>query len=255
VSAELFPHDNERSPIDEIRFLEGPQEQELENTIIETVSGEFQRAFDVFGSLGPCVGFFGSARTKPEDPLYEMGRRTAELVSREGFSIMTGGGPGMMEAANRGARDAGGRSVACSIQLPFEQATNQYVNREVVFKHFFVRKVVMVKYSFGFVILPGGFGTMDEVFEVLTLIQVKKIREFPVVFMGKDFWSPLWSFLMESMLSAGTIDKDDIDLLYLTDDPQEASDHLTRTATHRFNLTKGMPVACRLDWEAMQKNG
>jgi uncharacterized protein (TIGR00730 family) len=168
---------------------------------------------------------------------------------------MTGGGPGMMEAANRGARDAGGRSVACSIQLPFEQATNQYVNREVVFKHFFVRKVVMVKYSFGFVILPGGFGTMDEVFEVLTLIQVKKIREFPVVFMGKDFWSPLWSFLMESMLSAGTIDKDDIDLLYLTDDPQEASDHLTRTATHRFNLTKGMPVACRLDWEAMQKNG
>lgn len=245
----VFPSDEAPSPVDEIRFLEGPQEIKNDQSILETVNDEFRKSFAVFNEISPCVAFFGSARTKPEDPLYEMGRKTAELIAREGFAIMTGGGPGMMQAANQGAHDAGGRSVGCTIELPNEEGANPYVNRGASFKHFFVRKVVMVKYSYGFVVLPGGYGTMDEMFEIITLIQTGKIREFPVVLMGCEYWSKLFDFLSTSMVEFGMIDPDDNDLFFLTDDPKTACEHVTRIASRRFDLQKGAPAACRLDWE------
>ena len=249
VDPRLFPGHETVSPIDEIRFLEGPQQPDTDQQTLATINREFQLSFETFGRLGPCIAFFGSARTVEDDPLYMMCRRTAELVSREGFTIMTGGGPGMMQAANQGANDAGGRSVGCAIELPNEQSTNPYVNRSVDFKHFFVRKVVMVKYSFGFVILPGGFGTMDEMFEILTLIQTGKIRDFPVVLMGRDYWAKLLEFLSESMVGQGMIHPDDLALFHVTDDPEAACDHITTVATRRFDLQSGAPAACRLDWE------
>ena len=254
VSRTLFPKDDEPSPIDEIRFLEGPQDDSNEVAMVDSVGEKFTNAFKLFKEIGPCVAFFGSARTKPEDPFYEMGRKTAELVSRNGFSIMTGGGPGMMEAANRGAHDAGGRSIGCPIELPHEEGSNAYVTRRLSFKHFFVRKVIMVKYSYGFVILPGGIGTMDEMFEILTLIQCRKIREFPVVLMGKDYWSKLIDFLATTMVEYKMIDADDVDLFHVTDDPEAACDYITKIAEHRFKLHKGAPAAARLDWEEMKKN-
>jgi len=254
VSPILFPKDDEPSPVDEIRFLEGPQSDTDDSLMVSHVESEFNKAFATFKEIGPCVAFFGSARTTAEDPMYEMCRKTAELVSREGFSIMTGGGPGMMEAANKGAHDAGGRSIGCSIELPHEESANQYVARHVSFKHFFVRKVVMVKYSYGFVVLPGGVGTMDEMFEILTLIQCRKIREFPVVLMGVDYWSKLIDFLSTTMVETKMIDPDDVDLFHVTDDPEAACEYITRIAKHRFELHKGAPDACRLDWEATKKH-
>lgn len=254
IDPAVFPLEGSPSPIDEIRFLEGPQELNNDQNILDTVNDEFKRSFSMFNEISPCVAFFGSARTKPDDPLYEMGRKTAELIAREGFAIMTGGGPGMMQAANQGAHDAGGRSVGCAIELPNEEGTNPYVNRSVSFKHFFVRKVVMVKYSFGFVILPGGYGTMDEMFEILTLIQTGKIREFPVVLMGCDYWKKLFDFISTTMVESGMINAEDIELFHLTDDPQSACDHVTRTAKHRFELHQGAPAACRLDWEQSRGN-
>ena len=254
VSKTIFPEESEPSPIDEIRFLEGPQDDSNEAAMVDKVNQEFNSAFEVFKEIGPCVAFFGSARTTADDPLYEMGRKTAELVSRKGFSIMTGGGPGMMEAANRGANDAGGRSIGCPIELPHEEGSNAYVTRRVSFKHFFVRKVIMVKYSYGFVILPGGIGTLDEMFEILTLIQCRKIREFPVVLMGKDYWSKLTDFLATTMVEYKMIDADDVDLFHVTDDPESACEYIAKIAEHRFKLHKGTPAACRLDWEAMKKD-
>lgn len=250
----IFPKENQASPIDEIRFLEGPRDPDEDSRILKSVNDEFNRAFKLFGSLGPCVAFFGSARTKSDDPLYQMGRKTAELVSREGFAIMTGGGPGMMEAANRGAQDAGGRSIGCTIELPHEEGANQYVNNGLSFKHFFVRKVVMVKYSFGFVVLPGGLGTMDEMFEIVTLIQCRKIRDFPVVLMGRDYWSKLINFMSTSMVEEEMIDAEDVDLFHVTDDPESATQYISSIAKRRFNLYEGGPAACRLDWERASKD-
>ena len=252
VDPAVFPQDDGPSPVDQIRFLEGPHEINDEQAILDTVDDEFRRAFATFNEISPCVGFFGSARTRTDDPLYEMGRKTAELIAREGFAIMTGGGPGMMQAANQGAQDAGGRSVGCVIELPNEEAANPYVNRVASFKHFYVRKVIMVKYSFGFVVLPGGYGTMDEMFEILTLIQTGKIREFPLVLMGCAYWQKLYDFLSTSMVDSGMIDPDDLKLIQLTDDPRSACDHVTSIAKHRFELHKGAPAACRLDWEHLR---
>jgi hypothetical protein len=254
VSTTLFPKEDEPSPIDEIRFLEGPQDDVNEAAMVAKVDSEFKNAFAIFKEIGPCITFYGSARTKSDDPLYAMGRKTAELVSREGFSIMTGGGPGMMEAANRGANDAGGRSIGCTIELPHEDGANDYVTRRVSFKHFFVRKVVMAKYSYGFVILPGGVGTMDEMFEILTLIQCRKVREFPVVLMGVDYWAKLIDFLSTSMIEYKMADAEDVDLFHMTDDPESVCEYITKIAKHRFELHKGAPEACRLDWEAKKKH-
>jgi hypothetical protein len=188
------------------------------------IMSEFVDGFDKLSRLGPCVSVFGSARTKPDHPYYkwgeEIGRR---LVERE-YGVITGGGPGIMEAANKGAREAGGMSVGLNIVVPHEQEGNPFVDRDksIDFNFFFVRKVMFVKYAMGFIVLPGGFGTMDELFESLTLIQTGKSTKFPVVLVGRDFWGGLVEWLSDSVLGAGNISKDDPSLFTLTDDPKEA---------------------------------
>ncbi len=192
------------------------------------IMGEFVEGFESLSRLGPSVSIFGSARTLPTDPMYEACRETARLVGEAGFSIITGGGPGMMEAANRGAQDAGARSVGCNIELPFEQGMNPFVDRGVNFRYFFVRKTMFVKYAQGFVIFPGGFGTMDELFESLTLIQTGKIRDFPVVLFGSEYWSGLMEWLTGVMEDRGNVSPGDLDLMYVTDDPREVVRHLLK---------------------------
>jgi len=184
--------------------------------------GEFVEGFETLASLGPAVTIFGSARVKPGSEYYKLAERTAALLAEQGFAVITGGGPGVMEAANKGAREAGGRSVGCNIELPFEQGMNAYVEMSVNFRYFFVRKTMFVKYPEAFVIFPGGFGTMDELFEALTLIQTGKIRNFPVVLFGKEYWSGLLGWLRDVMLAEGKIAVNDVDLLVVTDSPEEA---------------------------------
>jgi uncharacterized protein (TIGR00730 family) len=188
--------------------------------------GEFVEGFDELVSLGPAVAFFGSARTAPDHPTYTMCVDTARLVGEAGFSIITGGGPGMMEAANRGAREAGVTSVGCNIELPFEQGTNPFVDLAIDFRYFFVRKTMFVKYSQAFVVFPGGFGTLDEAFEALTLIQTGKIRDFPVVLFGSEYWKGLVEWIKETLVEEGTISLGDMDLFCLADSPEEARDYL-----------------------------
>ena len=192
---------------------------------------EFIRGFWQLRNIGPCITFFGSARFGEDHRYYQMARATAAEVGRHRFSVMTGGGPGIMEAANRGARDAGVLSIGCNIQLPCEQQPNDYLDVTTRFQHFFVRKVMLVRYSQAFIILPGGFGTMDEIFETATLIQTGKVSKFPIVLMGRDYWAGLIDFLRNRMLSCGTIDADDLDGLVICDDPAEAVAHIMRVIT------------------------
>ena len=189
------------------------------------IMGEFVEGFEALSEVGPCVSVFGSARTKPGEVCYEKGVEVSKRLVEHGFGIITGGGPGIMEAANKGAREAGGRSVGLNIDLPHEQAANPYIDPEHVinFDFFFVRKVMLIKYAQGFVVLPGGFGTMDELFEAMTLIQTRKSTPFPVVLMGKSFWSGLVDWLKDSMLSRGNISAGDMDLFQITDDAEEAA--------------------------------
>lgn len=199
------------------------------------MAGELVRGFRRLHFVGPCVTVFGSARVQPDSLHYDQARAVARALSSMGFTIMTGGGPGIMEAANRGARDAGGVSVGCNIRLPHEQHPNPYLDVSIDFDYFFVRKVMLVKYSYAFVVLPGGFGTMDEMFEALTLIQTAKIHDFPVVVMGSQYWAPLQQQL-EGMVASATIDADDLQLLCVTDDVDEAVAHVRRCAVERFGL-------------------
>ena len=170
----------------------------------------------------PAISVFGSARTRPDDPLYECARRIGELLVQRGYAVITGGGPGMMEAANRGAWEAGGTSVGLGIELPHEQGMNQWINRGVNFRYFFARKTMFVKYSQGFIVMPGGFGTMDELFESATLVQTGKIRSFPLVLVGTAYWSGLVDWIRSSMVDAGMIAPGDVGLLHVVDDPEEA---------------------------------
>ena len=188
------------------------------------IMGEFVEGFDTLARLGPAVSFFGSARTRPDDPYYQAAEATARLLAEEGFAIVTGGGPGIMEAANKGAIEVGGESVGCNIELPFEQGMNQYVKTAINFRYFFVRKTMFVKYAEAFVIFPGGFGTMDELFESLTLIQTGKVRDFPVVLFGREYWQGLLDWLENTMAADGKIQPEDLNLLVVTDSPQEAAD-------------------------------
>ena len=183
---------------------------------------EFLRGLQQLHDLGPCITVFGSARFEEGHRYYELARRLGRRIAEAGFTVMTGGGPGVMEAANRGARDAGGLSVGCNIQLPIEQKPNPYLDRFVEFQHFFVRKVMLVRYSSAFVVLPGGFGTLDEIFETLTLIQTGKIADFPIVALDRAFWQPLRGFVEESLVANGTIDAADLELVTVTDDLDEA---------------------------------
>ncbi len=204
------------------RFLGGPRSRLSEALRVARIAGEFVRGFRRLHFVGPCVTVFGSARFGEENPYYGLGREVGRGISASGLTVMTGGGPGIMEAANRGARDHGGMSIGCNIELPMEQEPNPYLDRWVTFRYFFVRKVMLVKYSVAFVILPGGFGTMDELFEALTLVQTGKIHAFPVILMGRDYWSPLLAFFRHTFVEAGTIAPGDLDLITLTDSPREA---------------------------------
>jgi len=188
------------------------------------IMGEFVEGFEALAGLGPAVTLFGSARIKPGDPMHEAAVEVGRLLGEAGFAVITGGGPGIMEAGNKGAREAGATSVGLNIELPFEQHVNPYVDLEVDFRYFFVRKVMLVKYSGAFVIFPGGFGTIDELFEALTLIQTGKVRNFPVVLFGSAYWRGLLDWLKNTMLEGGKIAPADLGLLTLTDSPEEARD-------------------------------
>jgi len=188
------------------------------------IMGEFIEGFDVLAPIDKGVAFFGSARTGPDDPMYQAAQETARLLASAGYDIITGAGPGVMEAANKGAKLGGGRSVGCNIELPFEQGTNPYVDIVVNFRYFFVRKTMFIKYSNAYIIFPGGFGTLDELFEALTLIQTGKINQFPVVLFGRHYWAGLVRWLNARALGERKISPGDMDLVLLTDDPQEATD-------------------------------
>ena len=182
---------------------------------------EFVRGFRALHFVGPAVTVFGSARFKEDHPYYAKARKMGAALAREGFVVMTGGGPGLMEAANRGAKGAGGLSLGCNILLPHEQKSNPYLDRVVTFYYFFVRKVMLVKYSCAFVIFPGGFGTLDEMSEALTLIQTGKLYDFPVILVGKEYWGGLFEWMTKTMLANNTISSDSLLLAKLTDDPEE----------------------------------
>jgi uncharacterized protein (TIGR00730 family) len=213
---------------DEKRFLTGTREHPEELASAARIFLEFVRGFQALGTLGPCVTIFGSARFGEEHRYYRLARQLGRRLAEEGFTVMTGGGPGVMEAANRGAKEAGGLSIGCNIELPREQKLNPYLDRFVEFEHFFVRKVMLVKYSRAFVVLPGGFGTLDEVFETLTLMQTNKIESFPVVAMGGEFWTALRKFILDTLVAEGTIGASDLDLIHLTDSVDEAAGIIRR---------------------------
>jgi uncharacterized protein (TIGR00730 family) len=198
---------------------------------------DFLRGFRTLAFVGPCVTVFGSARFKEGTEFYELARAVGRRLVRLGFTVMTGGGPGVMEGANRGAREAGGVSVGCNIELPFEQYPNAYLDRWVICHYFFVRKVLLLKYSYAFVVLPGGFGTLDELTEALTLIQTGKIAQFPVVLMGREYWTPFLD-TCQRMIEAGTISPRDLDLMLVTDSVDEAMAHIDAKAVVQFGLTR-----------------
>ncbi|MDX1591338.1 MAG: TIGR00730 family Rossman fold protein [Balneolaceae bacterium] len=192
------------------------------------IMGEFVDGYDKLLRIGPCISVFGSARLKPDSKYYQKAIKTAEMITENGFGVITGGGPGIMEAGNRGAHNKGGKSVGLGIELPFEQGTNDYVHPkyEINFRYFFVRKVMFVKYAQGFIVFPGGFGTLDELFETLTLIQTNKIKRIPIVLIGTDYWSGLVDWITSQLKENGLISPEDTDLFFLTDDHQEAVRHV-----------------------------
>jgi len=227
VKAALFNRDSQ--------YLEGPKSRSSEFIFTLSVMRQFIKGFRKLHFIGPCITVFGSARFKEDDEYYIKARVMGERIHKMGFNVMTGGGPGIMEAANRGAFETGGYSVGCNIELPMEQQPNPYMHEWINFKHFFVRKVLMLKYSYAFVVMPGGFGTMDEMFETLTLIQTGTINNFPIVLMGKDYYTEMMEFL-DLMVKRGTISKKDLELLLLTDDPDEAIQHIQKYITAHYKV-------------------
>jgi hypothetical protein len=227
------------TPTEEIHFLRGPQRRGSEFLRVLRIGSELVRGFRALHFVGPCVTVFGSARFDETHRYYALAREIGARLAQEGFTVMTGGGPGLMEAANRGAKDVGGRSVGCNIELPKEQAHNPYLNLWVDFRYFFVRKMMLVKYSFAFVAFPGGFGTMDEIFETATLIQTGKIEEFPLVLVGTEFWRPLLDFLKNTLVAQGTIAPDDLKRITVTDSADEVANCIKECAMRQFGLTCG----------------
>ena len=222
---------NEQAPADRA-LLERSAIEELSHHAdpwrVLRILSEFVEGFDALNEVGPAVTVFGSARTKRDDPYYALGEQLGQALANRGFAVITGGGPGLMEAVNKGCHEAGGLSVGCNIELPHEQSLNRYVDLGVEFRYFFVRKNMFVKYARGFVIFPGGFGTLDELFESLTLAQTGKIEHFPIVLFGSHYWTGLLDWLKEHVLAAGAIAPDDLKLMTLTDDPEEAAEMATR---------------------------
>jgi uncharacterized protein (TIGR00730 family) len=220
-------------------LLQGPHPRRRELRQATRIFTECIRGFRALHFVGPCVTVFGSARFDENHSYYKLGQAIGAGLAKAGFTVMTGGGPGLMEAANRGARSAGGPSIGCNIQLPHEQDPNPYLDRMVEFRYFFVRKLMLVKYSCAFVALPGGFGTLDEIFETLVLIQTGKVRMFPLVLLGVEFWTPLIRLFRDRLLTAGTIDAVDVERVTLTDSVSEAVALIRDTAIRDFGLTYG----------------
>ena len=231
--------------VDDRVMLEGPHSRSREMWLIYRVVKDFVQGFRTMHFVGPCVTVFGSARVHEDHPYYQLGRDVGAGLARLGFTVMTGGGPGIMEAANRGAREAGGRSVGVNIALPMEQAANRYLDRMVTCRYFFVRKVILFKYSYAFVALPGGLGTLDELTEALTLIQTRKILHYPVVLIGAAYWRGFIA-LLEDMVKAGTISAADLQLFLVTDDLKEALAHIKRHAIEEFGLSPKPPTPSKL---------
>jgi len=231
---------NKDDAVDELRslhttadeiLLEGPHTRREELLRVFRIMNEFIRGFRALHFVGPCVTVFGSARFKEDNRYYQMARELGGHLAQSDLAVLTGGGPGIMEAANRGAKEAGGLSLGCNVELPHEQKPNPYLDHCIDFRYFFVRKVMLVKYSHAFVVLPGGFGTLDEIFETATLVQTGKIQNFPLVLMGHDYWQPLLSFMEEKMVGEGTIDNADYERFVVTDSPEEAA-QVVSTAVH-----------------------
>ncbi|MBL7975114.1 MAG: TIGR00730 family Rossman fold protein [Candidatus Kapabacteria bacterium] len=225
----------------EQRALEGPHSRWEELTFVFRVMMEFIRGFRTLHFVGPCVTVFGSARIPEEHEYYILTEKVGAQLVELGFTVMTGGGGGLMEAANKGAKLAGGRSVACNIVLPKEQVQNQYLDSWITLRYFFVRKVLLFKYSYAFIAMPGGVGTMDELFEAITLIQTKKIERFPVILMGAEYWKNIGE-LFEQMIAEGTISTEDRDLLLITDSVEEAMEHLRVHALKKFMLKRSITL-------------
>jgi uncharacterized protein (TIGR00730 family) len=205
------------------------------------IMSEFVDGFDVLAHIPPSVAVFGSARTLPDDPVYKAATETARLLAKAGFGIITGGGPGIMEAANKGAQEGGNLSIGCNIELPFEQTSNPYLDISLEFSYFFVRKTMFVKYSNAYIIFPGGLGTMDELFEALTLIQTNKISHFPVILYSSKYWDGLVQWMRDTMLSEGKISPKDLKLLHVSDDPQEICDLVCKAYKSNYHLEKENP--------------
>jgi uncharacterized protein (TIGR00730 family) len=224
--------DDNKRPTEDETLLEGPQPRsgrDKEQLLVSDpwrvlrIMGEFVWGFDNLADVRDGVSIFGSARTKPDSPEYQTAVDTARLLAKAGICVITGGGPGIMEAANRGAKEAGGLSIGCNIELPFEQGSNAYLTRSLNFKFFFVRKTMFVKYATAFIVFPGGYGTLDELFEALTLIQTGKVKHFPVILMGKSYWSGLTEWLERTVAAERKVDARDLLLFQVTDDPAEAT--------------------------------
>ena len=221
--------DDKKLPTEDEQLLESPPQQPPEQLFLKSdswrvlrIMGEFVWGFDNLADVSDGVTIFGSARTKLNDPHYEKAVETARLLARAGIPVITGGGPGIMEAANRGALEGGGLSVGCNIELPFEQGSNAFLTRSLNFKFFFVRKTMFVKYATAFIVFPGGYGTLDELFEALTLIQTGKVKHFPVILFGSEYWSGLVDWLTETVAAERKINPADLTLFQVTDDPAEA---------------------------------
>lgn len=221
----------------EERFLQGPKTRRFEFFRLLRIMLEFFKGFRCLHFVGPCVTVFGSARFKEDHEFYALGREMGKRLAQAGFTVITGGGPGVMEAANRGAKDVEGPSIGCNITLPMEQQPNPYLDRFIQFRYFFVRKVMLAKYSYAFVALPGGFGTLDEFFEIATLVQTGKMRNFPLILMGENFWAPLMEFMRERLIKVGTIDQEDYDRILVTDSPDRAMSYIADAVVKEFGFT------------------
>lgn len=222
-------------PSKEQVYLEGPKSRSYELSFAFKVFRQFIKGFRTLHFVGPCITVFGSARFKEDHMYYNAAREFGKQIAAMGFTTITGGGPGIMEAANRGAFENGGASIGCNIQLPFEQKPNPYVQKSITFEHFFVRKVLLVKYSYAFIILPGGFGTMDEFFETLTLVQTKSITQFPIVLYDKSYYKELWDY-MQYMADNGTISPEDLSLVLMTDSVDEAMEHINKYIVANYKV-------------------
>ncbi len=217
--------------------LDGPKDRRSELRFVFQIGWQFLKGLRTLHFVGPCVTVFGSARFREGHPYYDLTRQMGRAIRELGFTVMTGGGPGLMEAANRGAFEAGGQSVGCNIRLPYEQQPNPYLHKSVTINFFFVRKVLLLKYSYAFVVMPGGWGTMDELFETLTLVQTGVIHQFPVVLMGRDYYQPLMNY-MQDMIRAGTISEKDLQLVCLTDDVAEAQQHIQTYVQQHYKVIR-----------------